>query len=176
MRYLDSYEKKLMKTFNLSALKFIFIAYALMCTWSNLTHNLIMSISITIDDFLGIDLSFIYSYAEMIETSDILMLIATAPFVETLIFQSLIQNIFRKITKSVLLSVCITAILFSLVHLGNNVANAVNALGLGITFAMTYEYFRMKRGHFIATVVTIALHAFWNLTCVYSLFPFKIFI
>lgn len=174
MKYFLFYDEKSMKIFDFSNAKFIFIVYALMCTWSSLTHNTLLSVSTAIDHYFDIDLSSIYSYAEVWGGIDYFSLVVLAPVIETIIFQVIIQNISRKITSSLFLSVLIASFLFSLTHLTNNIANAVNALGLGVAFAVTYEYFRVKYGHCWATLVTILLHAFWNASLSYSFYPEKL--
>jgi len=174
MKYVHYYDERLMRIHDFSYFKFIFIVYALMCTWSSLTHDVMLSLSTIIDHHVGVDLSYIYSYGDVWQGIDYLGLIVIAPLLETIIFQVFIQNIARKITSGILLSLFITAILFALIHVPNNVANAVNALGLGFAFATTYEFFRVRKGHWVATIVTIMLHAFWNSTLAYSFFPDKL--
>jgi hypothetical protein len=130
--------------------------------------------STAVDYYFNVDLSNIYSYGEMWSDVDYLSLVVIAPVLETIIFQVMIQNIARKITSSLCLSVLIVSLLFSLTHLTNNIANAVNALGLGIAFATTYEYFRIRQGHWRALAVTVFIHAFWNASLSYSLYPEKL--
>lgn len=175
MKTLCFYDGKIAKVHDLSSAKFIVIVFAFMCTWSSLTHNLLISFLTMIEYFTEIDLSFIYSYGEVIENADYLSVIVIAPIVETVIFQFVLQNVIRKITKGIVLSVCITAIIFSLLHLTSNIAIAVNALGLGLAFAITFEYWRVRRGYLVATIITMVLHSFWNFTVSFYLFPDKIF-
>lgn len=145
-----------------------------MCTWSSLTHDTLLSISTAIDHYFNVDLSYIYSYGEMWDEVDYLALVVIAPVLETIIFQVIIQNVARKITSSLCVSVLIASFLFALTHLTNNIANAVNALGLGIAFATTYEYFRIRQGHWCAVSLTVVLHAFWNASLSYALYPEKL--
>jgi membrane protease YdiL (CAAX protease family) len=174
MSYIDRYDEYLMRIHDVSSLKFLFVVYAFMCTWSNLTYDALLSLTIVIENFTGTDLSFIYIDPPTTQNLQYLSIIVLAPVSETIIFQVIIQNITRKITKGILLSICISAVLFSFAHLTNNIASAINALGLGLAFAITYEYVRVKKGYLLAALITIALHAFWNSVQIYSLFPEKL--
>lgn len=158
----------LMSLYGIAPFRFILIIYAFMCMWLRLTHDVILSLSTAIDYYSGINLSFIYSYHDVINEISLLDVVIIAPVLETIMFQVVIQNFLRNFIKNQLVILLITAVLFSLIHLSNNVANAVNAFGLGLAFAMIYEYFRVCKNHVAAVFVTIAIHVFWNVTLVHT--------
>ncbi|MBE3662972.1 hypothetical protein BOO91_18735 [Vibrio navarrensis] len=164
--------------FQLSSTKFLFVVYAFMCVWSKTVTDTILSVSLSIDYVFGFDLRSIYSFKSSADISFIELAFG-APILETLVFQSVIQNLMRKITDSIKWSILISAIIFSLCHAPVNVAYALNAFGLGLALATIYEYFRAYRrhkirGHKIAFSITFGIHAFWNISLTYGLFPDKL--
>ncbi|EPD6977101.1 CPBP family intramembrane glutamic endopeptidase [Vibrio alginolyticus] len=159
--------------FEFSSLKFLFVMYAFMCVWSKTVLESILTLSLFIEYVSGFDLRSVYSYQSM-PNVDVYSLIFTVPLLETLIFQSVVQNLIRRTTDSTKWSIFIATSLFALTHAPVNVAYAINAFGLGLALATIYEYFRVHKNHLMAFKITFGIHAFWNGILAYGLFPDKL--
>ena len=98
----------------------------------------------------------------------ILLIVAIAPIIETLIFQSLIVHVLLKLYKGVY-KYCVVVILstatFALTH-SYDIYHFLYAIGLGFVFVMYYLVVLNQRHNPI--VATIALHSIFN-TIGYSL-------
>jgi len=155
---------------SLSVVKFLLIMFALMCVWKKLVHDGFLLIIGTIQHFSKLDLSILYTYFGPAYETSYFERVVLIPIIETVIFQFLIQNLLRITLKGHLSYLLLSTFLFSLAHTISTYSRALNAIGLGLAFALTYDYFLKRKNHLWALLSTFGLHAFWNALCSYELF------
>lgn len=168
-------DKQLIWLYQQPAKQFVFITFAFMCTWCMIFFYGSETIVSLLEAYSQVDTS-IYYYPDTDEYVaikerfgehwvPIFILITTvilAPIMETILFQAAIQSGIRQGFNNPVFTILVSGVIFGSTHLGNGLANTINALGLGFGFAVIYEYFRIHRGHGRAIWMTISIHAFWN--------------
>lgn len=90
-----------------------------------------------------------------------------APFIETLIFQSLIFYLGRKFTLSDSLIILLSTLLFALTHQYNLVYFLVTVFS-GFFYAYTFLYLSKRENNFTAFLFVSSIHAVNNLVAFFS--------
>jgi len=98
------------------------------------------------------------------------------PWIETLIFQKLIYNLCQKNnrTSKSIVYIMISSIIFGLMHLLNNVFNAIFATYMGVIFSYSYLVFakRNESPVLVTTIIHAANNLLVSLLCMLIYFVF----
>ncbi len=97
-----------------------------------------------------------------LEKVNYLKLAIIAPLIETIIFFFLISNVMRLFGASPFCIVGFASLFFGVAHILNSNLNGLHAIGSGIFYALSYEYFRIRYGHMVSFIFVFSVHAIWN--------------
>ncbi|WP_394210072.1 CPBP family intramembrane glutamic endopeptidase [Enterovibrio calviensis] len=140
------------RSFEMKPVKFLLAMYTFAALWA-VCFGLIIDTFIVTDEFIIPNGGFM---------SLLLLILIIAPIIETVIFQFLMQGIFRRGTKNIITSVLLTAFLFSASHSLVGIDTVFIIAGLGIVLSLVYEYFRSRINDLVAIFSVIFFHLFWN--------------
>lgn len=97
-----------------------------------------------------------------LEKVSYLKLAVIGPLIETTLFFFLISNVMRLFGASPFCIAAFTSLCFGIAHILNSNLNGLHALGAGIFYALSYEYFRIRYGQTVSFIFVFSVHALWN--------------
>lgn len=149
-----------------SLVQVLIFSFAFASVWSKLVFDSYLTVAVIAVEALGIQSTFLYSEVTEAEFK-IFDVVFFAPLVETLIFQGIVQNLVSRCFEF-RVSLIVNILLFSMLHLVNDLSSFIGAIGSGVMLFLVYEHFRRKGKKVVGLVWVTLLHAFWNTSLLYS--------
>lgn len=88
-------------------------------------------------------------------------LLLLAPVIESIAI-CIIYNTSRLVSGSIAISIVIVTLAFPLAHLSNSLGNFIYTIPSGLTYALLFEYIRIRANSLNATIAITAFHSLHN--------------